>query len=85
VPELEHPARRFSDLSFLLAQALVLFRGWTEDVGLVVILQQRLELGADVVLSFEGQSLPPYTIPAQSGQDTVALATQDALALGRLL
>lgn len=32
VPGLQHLASRFSDLRFLLAQALVLFRGWVEDV-----------------------------------------------------
>ena len=63
VPGLQHPASCFSDLHFLLVQALVLFRGWVEDVSLAVILQQRLELGTDVVLSVEGHSLPLYMCP----------------------
>lgn len=63
VPGLQRLVSPFSDLPFLLAQARFLFRGWVEDVGLVVILRNRLELGTDVVLSFEGHSLPLYTCP----------------------
>lgn len=50
VPGLQRPVHCSSDLYFLLAQALILFRGWVEDAGLVVILQQQLELGTHVEL-----------------------------------
>lgn len=60
VPGLQCLASCFSGLYFLLAQVLVLFGSWVEDLGLVIILQQRLGLGTDV-LSFESHSLPPYT------------------------
>lgn len=47
VPGLQRPACCSSDLHFLLAQAFILFRGWVKNVGLEVILHQRLELSTD--------------------------------------